>query len=90
MTKLLEMAFAEAAKLPEATQDLVATQLLRELADDARWDASFAASASQLEQMAAEALEEYRSGRTEELGFDEPELHSPRSSSSERRRRGGA
>ena len=30
-----------------------------------------AASASQLEQLAAQALEEYRAGRTEELGFDE-------------------
>jgi len=71
MTKLLEKAFAEAAKLPEETQDRIATHVLQELADDAKWDASFAASAPQLEQLAAEALEEYRAGRTEELGFDE-------------------
>jgi hypothetical protein len=71
MTKLLEKAFAEAAKLPEATQDRIAANLLQELADDAKWDASFAASASQLERLAAEALDEYRAGRTEELGFDE-------------------
>ncbi len=71
MTKLLEKAFAEASKLPEEDQDRVAAQLLRELADDARWDASFAASASKLERLAAEALEEYQAGRTEELGFDQ-------------------
>jgi len=71
MTKLLEKAFAEAAKLPESAQDRIAAQMLEELADDARWDASFAASASTLERLAAEALKEYRAGRTEELGFDD-------------------
>lgn len=71
MTELLEKAFAEAAKLPEETQDRIAAELLRELADDAKWDASFASSAPELERLAAEALEEYRAGRTEELGFDE-------------------
>lgn len=71
MTKLLEKAFAEAAKLPEEAQDRIGAQLLEELADDARWDAAFAASAPQLEQLAREALGEYRAGRTEELGFDE-------------------
>jgi hypothetical protein len=71
MTKLLEKAFAEASKLPKQAQDRIAAHLLQELADDAKWDASFGASASQLERMAAEALEEYRAGRTEELGFDE-------------------
>lgn len=71
MTKLLEKAFAEAAKLPKEAQDRIAASLLEELADEAKWDASFAASANQLEQLAAEALEEYKAGRTEELGFDE-------------------
>ena len=71
MTKLLEKAFAEAAKLPDEAQDRIAAQLLQELADEAKWDTSFAASASQLERLAAEALEEYRAGRTQESGFDE-------------------
>lgn len=71
MTTLLERAFAEVAKLPEDVQNRVAAQLLEELADEARWDAAFAASADKLERLAAEALEEYRAGRTEELGFDQ-------------------
>jgi hypothetical protein len=71
MTKLLEKAFAKAAELPEEAQDRIAAHLPQELADDAKWDASFAASASELERLAAEAMEEYRAGRTEELGFDE-------------------
>lgn len=46
--------------LPDPAQGRIAANLLQELADDAQWDESFAASASQLEQLAAEALEEYR------------------------------
>lgn len=71
MTKLLEKALAEVAKLPEAARDRIATLLLEAVADEAKWDASFAASADQLERLAAEALGEYQAGRAEELGFDE-------------------
>ncbi len=71
MTKLLERAFTEASKLPEGAQDELATQLLSELADQAKWDATFAASADTLAKLANEALEEYLAGRTEELGFDQ-------------------
>ena len=71
MTKLLEKAFEAASELPEEVQDQLGAQLLEELADEKRWDAAFAASADKLERMAAEALEEYRAGRTEELGFDQ-------------------
>ncbi|HEX5760481.1 MAG TPA: hypothetical protein VF121_14945 [Thermoanaerobaculia bacterium] len=59
------------SKLPDDTQDRVAARLLEELADEAKWDAAFAVSAERLEKLAAEALEEYRAGRTEELGFDQ-------------------
>lgn len=71
MTELLEKAFAEAAKLAPETQDRIAAQLLEEMADEAKWDAAFAASGNTLERLASEALEEYRAGRTEELGFNE-------------------
>ncbi len=71
MTKLLQKAFDEVAKLPEAAQDQLAAQLLRDLAEEVKWDESLAASADQLEQLAAEALKEYQEGRTEELGFDD-------------------
>ena len=71
MTKLLEQAFAEAAKLSEEEQDRIAAQLLLELAAEARWDAFFAASTSLLERLAEEALEDDRAGWTEELRFDE-------------------
>ena len=38
MTDLLQLAFAEAAKLPTAEQELLATRLLAELSDDDEFD----------------------------------------------------
>lgn len=71
MMKLLQKALDEAAKLPTSAQDQLAAQLLRDLADEVKWDEALAASADQLEQLAAEALKEYQEGRREELGFDD-------------------
>ncbi|HEY2990430.1 MAG TPA: hypothetical protein VGL11_22130 [Candidatus Binatia bacterium] len=65
MTKLLERAFKEAAKLPKKEQDALARALLEELASERRWDELFAGSQDLLGQLADEALEEHRAGRTE-------------------------
>jgi hypothetical protein len=67
MTKLLEQAFAEAAKLPPAQQDLLASRLLAEVAEEDAFDRRIAASAGKLSRLAAEALAEFRAGLTEEL-----------------------
>lgn len=67
MTKNLERAFAEAAKLPDSEQDAVAEWLLAELASDRAWDDSFAASRDKLSELGAEALREHRAGRSESL-----------------------
>ena len=67
MTKLLEKAFHEAAKLSEEEQDALARALLDELASERRWDELFASSPDLLDELANEALEEHRAGRTEEL-----------------------
>lgn len=58
MTTSLERAFAEAGKLPEAEQELLASRLLAELAAD------------KLSKLAAEALAEHRAGLTEDLDPD--------------------
>ncbi len=70
MTKLLKEAFAEAEKLPHEEQDAFARWLLEELASEKRWSDLFAASQHKLTDLAAEALEENRSGRTEPLDSD--------------------
>jgi hypothetical protein len=70
MTKLLERAFAEAAKRSEAEQELLASRLLAELAAEDDFDRAIAASTDKLAKLAAEALAEHRAGLTEELDPD--------------------
>ena len=70
MTKLLEAAFAAAAKLKPEDQDSLAAAILEEVAADARWTAAFHHAPDALEQLADEALDEHRAGRTEPLDPD--------------------
>jgi hypothetical protein len=70
MTKLLEKAFKKAQELPEVEQNRVAEWLMSELEEDAKWDASFAASSDALAKLAAEALAEHRAGLTEPLDLE--------------------
>ena len=72
MTKRLEQAFTEAAKLPPEEQDAFAAIALEELASERRWAEAFAKSPQTLSRLAAEALAEHRAGRTRPLGDDGP------------------
>ncbi len=67
MTKLLEKAFAEAARLPTTEQDAVAALILEELASEHRWAEAFAKSQDKLAALADEALAEDDRGETEPL-----------------------
>ena len=58
MTRVLEKAFAEAAKLPPDEQDRIGQWLLSELTDDRAWDRRFADSQGTLTQLADEAVDE--------------------------------
>ena len=68
MTRLLEEAFKEASQLPQDRQDELAQRILEGLADR-RWDELFADPRSEalLDQLADEALADYRAGRTLDL-----------------------
>ncbi len=70
MTKLLENAFAEISKLPAVEQNKIAKWLLDELASEKRWEKAFAESEDVLSQLADEALEEHRQGKTKPLDID--------------------
>ena len=70
MTKLLDKAFKEAAKLPADAQDALAAAILEEVAVEGLWDAAFAREPSKLEQLAEEALREHHAGRTQPLDPD--------------------
>ncbi|RAM48571.1 MAG: hypothetical protein C6Y22_26990 [Hapalosiphonaceae cyanobacterium JJU2] len=67
MTELLERAIAKLKTLPASEQDAIAAMILSELEDEVKWDASFAKSQDVLAQLAAEAMAEYRAGKTQEL-----------------------
>lgn len=71
MTNLLAQAFQKASQLPENLQDELASELLEEIEWESRWDETLAKSQDKLDQMAQKALDEYRSGKTKEMGFDE-------------------
>ncbi len=67
MTELLQQVIAQIEKLPSDKQDALATIILEELEEDQRWDDSFARSPDLLAKLAAEAMAEYRAGKTQEL-----------------------
>lgn len=64
MTQLLEKVFAEAGKLSEVEQNALAKWLLNELLSEKRWDKAFAESEEALEELADEALTEYKKKKT--------------------------
>ncbi len=67
MTKALEEAFRAAASLPDSKQDELAAAIKAEIEAEEEWDRLLAESQDVLAHLADEALEEYRSGRTEPL-----------------------
>ena len=71
MTKLLTEAFEKASSLPEDLQDQLAQEFLEEIAWEARWDETLAGSQDKLDRLAEKAEQEYRAGKTKEMGFDE-------------------
>ena len=58
MTQALSDAMASAAKLPEEEQNALAAILLEEMASEERWSALFSDSATLLERLASEALQD--------------------------------
>ena len=67
MTQALTSAVAVATKLPPEEQDVLAAILLEEIASEQCWSSSFAKSEAGLEALAAEALADFRVGKTRPL-----------------------
>ena len=72
MTDLLEKAFAEASKLPQADQDAIAELVLRALRSEEQWDTATQRSQAQLLDLAREALGEHEAGDSKPLDLDSP------------------
>jgi len=72
MGKLLERAIDEAHKLSEREQEAIGAWLLAEIESERRWDELFSRPPSDaLNRMAADALEDFRAGRTSPLEPDQ-------------------
>jgi hypothetical protein len=71
MTALLQEAFDKASTLPDDVQEFLARSLIEEIEWETRWDRTLADSQPLLDQLTAQAMREYKAGRTEEKGFDE-------------------
>lgn len=71
MTRLLEQAFAAAARLAPADQDVLAAAILAEMAAEPHLQAALGRSVDGLASLAREAVEEYRAGRTDSLDPDQ-------------------
>jgi hypothetical protein len=71
MTELLERAFKEASKLPEADQNALAKWVMEELEIEGKWEKAFAVSEDILDQLADEALAAHQQGRTRPLNIEE-------------------
>jgi hypothetical protein len=67
MTRVLEAALAEVAKLPPDEQDVLASLLLDEIKSEQRWNSSFSKSQDLLKSLADEALAEFKAGRAKPL-----------------------
>jgi hypothetical protein len=70
MTRSLTEAIEKLEALPPDEQDRVATWLLDELTDEARWAQKFAASQDLLADLANEAIADHAEGRTRPLDPD--------------------
>lgn len=67
MTELLEEAIAQLKGQSIDRQDAIAALILEELEEEHWWDESFGRSPDLLARLAAEAMDEYRAGKTQEL-----------------------
>jgi hypothetical protein len=54
-----------------AEQDTIAALILEEIADDARWEAAFAASHPEIEQLAERVRAKIRSGQTRDMRIED-------------------
>ncbi len=70
MTTILQEAFAKAAALPPAEQEILAARLLAELAVVDEIDRAIAAGKEVLADFARQGLAEHRAGHTQKLDPD--------------------
>jgi len=71
MTKLLEQAFTKVSSLPDELQDTIAQNLIQEVEWESQWEETLSTNQESVDDMALKALQEFKEGKTDMLGFDE-------------------
>ena len=66
MTTLLARAFEKASDLPETLQDDLAIELMQELEWEQKWNTTLESSSAIIDDLALEALKEFKNGKTKE------------------------
>lgn len=67
MSELLEQAIKQLKTLDVERQNAIASMILEEIEDEAKWNEQFNSSQDLLADLATEAMEEYHTGKTHEL-----------------------
>lgn len=65
--RIIRKAFSEVSKLPSAMQNLIAQKLLKDIEAEEKWDETFAETQDELSQLADEALEDFKKGKTKPI-----------------------
>ena len=71
VTSLLKKAFAAASELPAGEQDTLASQMLREIAWEKKWETALSSNPEKLSALVEEALVDIQAGRVGELNVDD-------------------
>ncbi|MFK8183807.1 MAG: hypothetical protein AB8B99_10580 [Phormidesmis sp.] len=70
MTELLEQAIEHLKSLDADKQDKIASLIMKELEDEAKWETVFFSSHNLLANLATEAMAEYKAGQTQVLDLE--------------------
>jgi len=71
MTQLLKNAIEQVQNLSSDEQDAIAAIILEEIADDRKWDETFARSQEQLSKLAEKVRQDIRAGKARDMGIDD-------------------
>ncbi len=72
MTSLLTKAFERASVLPESLQDEIARDVIQEIEWEQQWDVSLKKSTEVIDNLADQAIKEFKAGQTIEKGTCPP------------------
>ena len=71
MTRSLEQAFEAASQLSSDEQDVLAAQMLQEIAWEKKWESALNDDPEKLRSLLKEARQDIKTGRVEELRVDD-------------------